>query len=64
VTAGQGGGLASTPARNGPRSRLIRPARQQHAQRSLNSGTGLFIPDTVPVDVPALARDGVIPSSG
>ena len=28
----------------------------------LNTGTGLLYPDTVPVDVPTLARDGVIPS--
>ena len=27
----------------------------------LNTGTGLIYPDTVPVDVPMLARDGVIP---
>jgi threonine synthase len=27
----------------------------------LNTGTGLLYPDTVPVDVPTLARDGVIP---
>lgn len=28
----------------------------------LNTGTGLIYPDTVPVDVPVLARDGVIPA--
>lgn len=27
----------------------------------LNTGTGLIYPDTVPVDVPTLPRDGVIP---
>ena len=27
----------------------------------LNTGTGLLYPDTVPVDVPTLARDGRIP---
>src|SRR4051794_16653552 len=30
----------------------------------LNTGTGLLYPDTVPVDVPTLARDGVIPDRG
>jgi threonine synthase len=30
----------------------------------LNTGTGLLYPDTVPVDVPTLPRDGVIPSRG
>ena len=29
----------------------------------LNTGTGLIYPDTVPVDVPTLARDGVIPTA-
>jgi threonine synthase len=27
----------------------------------LNTGTGLLYPDTVPVDVPTLPRDGTIP---
>jgi threonine synthase len=27
----------------------------------LNTGTGLIYPDTVPVDVPTLPKDGVIP---
>ena len=30
----------------------------------LNTGTGLKYPDTVTVDVPTLARDGVVPGSG
>ena len=30
----------------------------------LNTGAGLLYPDTVPVDVPTLARDGVIPDRG
>ena len=29
----------------------------------LNTGTGLIYPDTVPVDVPVLARDGAIPAA-
>jgi threonine synthase len=28
----------------------------------LNTGAGLLYPDTVPVDVPTLANDGVIPA--
>ena len=28
----------------------------------LNTGAGLLYPDTVPVDVPVLAEDGVIPT--
>ena len=30
----------------------------------LNTGTGLIYPDTVSVDVPVLARDGRVPSTG
>ena len=30
----------------------------------LNTGTGLIYPDTVPVDVPTLPRDGAIPAPG
>jgi threonine synthase len=30
----------------------------------LNTGTGLLYPGTVPVDVPTLPRDGVIPDRG
>jgi threonine synthase len=30
----------------------------------LNTGTGLLYPDTVPVDVPTLPKDGAIPSGG
>ena len=30
----------------------------------LNTGTGLLYPDTMPVDVPVLSRDGTIPNAG